>query len=84
MKIFLPGLTLLFIGLKLTGTIDWSWFWVLSPYPIAFATLFVFFGGLYLISSEFRKEIKVKTAARKAMRDADKLIEKLKSGDLNA
>lgn len=24
-------LTLLFIGLKLTGFIDWSWFWVLSP-----------------------------------------------------
>ena len=28
---FLDGLTLLFIGLKLTGYIDWSWFWVLSP-----------------------------------------------------
>ncbi len=24
-------LTLLFIGLKLTGFIDWSWVWVLSP-----------------------------------------------------
>ena len=24
-------LTLLFIGLKLTGYIDWSWWWVLSP-----------------------------------------------------
>jgi hypothetical protein len=24
-------LTLLFIGLKLSGHIDWSWFWVLSP-----------------------------------------------------
>ncbi len=24
-------LTLLFIGLKLTGYIDWSWVWVLSP-----------------------------------------------------
>jgi len=24
-------LTLLFIGLKLTGFIDWSWWWVLSP-----------------------------------------------------
>lgn len=24
-------LTLLFIGLKLTGTITWSWVWVLSP-----------------------------------------------------
>lgn len=24
-------LTLLFIGLKLTGFIDWSWWWVLAP-----------------------------------------------------
>jgi hypothetical protein len=27
-----PGLlAVLFIGLKLTGYIDWSWWWVLSP-----------------------------------------------------
>ena len=84
MKIFLPGLTLLFIGLKMTGTIDWSWFWVLSPYPIAIAALLTFFVGLYFINDEFRKEMKIKTAARKAMRDADKVIDKLKNGDLNA
>lgn len=24
-------LTVLFIGLKLTGYIDWSWWWVLAP-----------------------------------------------------
>jgi hypothetical protein len=24
-------LTILFIGLKLTNYIEWSWFWVLSP-----------------------------------------------------
>lgn len=28
---FLPALALLFIALKLTHVIDWSWFWVLSP-----------------------------------------------------
>lgn len=28
----LPALlTVLFVGLKLTGYIDWSWWWVLSP-----------------------------------------------------
>ena len=27
-------LLLLFIGLKLTGHIDWSWIWVLSPFWI--------------------------------------------------
>jgi hypothetical protein len=29
---FLYLLTLLFIGLKLTGFIAWPWFWVLSPF----------------------------------------------------
>lgn len=24
-------LAILFIGLKLTGTVDWSWWWVLAP-----------------------------------------------------
>lgn len=28
---FVGLLTILFIGLKLTGYVDWSWFWVLSP-----------------------------------------------------
>lgn len=27
-------LTILFIALKLTGHITWSWWWVLSPMPI--------------------------------------------------
>ena len=31
MRFFLFGLTLLFIGLKLTQHIVWSWWWVLSP-----------------------------------------------------
>lgn len=28
---FTEGLTLLFIGLKLTDYIDWSWWWVFAP-----------------------------------------------------
>ncbi len=36
----LPGaLTILFVGLKLTHYIDWSWWWILSPMLIAFALL---------------------------------------------
>ena len=31
MKYFLPMLAILFIGLKLSGAIEWSWLWVLSP-----------------------------------------------------
>jgi hypothetical protein len=33
---FLPLLTILFIGLKLTNHIQWSWLWVLSPLWIGF------------------------------------------------
>lgn len=37
---FVGLLTILFIGLKLTNNIDWSWWWVLSPIWIV-ALLFV-------------------------------------------
>lgn len=30
-SVFPSVLTVLFIGLKLTGLISWSWWWVLSP-----------------------------------------------------
>ena len=44
-------LTVLFVGLKLTNHIDWSWWWVLSPLWISLAigilvvliTLFIYF-----------------------------------------
>ncbi len=32
---FVGLLTVLFIGLKLTGYISWSWWWVLSPIIIS-------------------------------------------------
>jgi hypothetical protein len=36
---FCSLLTLLFIGLKLTGYIAWSWWWVLSPILIPSALI---------------------------------------------
>jgi hypothetical protein len=39
---FTTLLALLFIGLKLTGYIAWSWVWVLSPIWIVFALVFAF------------------------------------------
>ena len=33
---FFEALTLLFIALKLTGCITWSWLWVLSPLWLTF------------------------------------------------
>lgn len=37
---FIGLLTILFIGLKLTGYIAWNWFWVLCPLwiPVALAS----------------------------------------------
>ena len=36
---FVMCLTLMFILLKLTGEIDWSWWWVVSPLWITFAMI---------------------------------------------
>lgn len=44
---FFGLLTILFIALKLTGHIDWSWWWVLGPLWIPAA---VFFGFVILMS----------------------------------
>lgn len=39
----LPGwLTVLFVGLKLTGYISWSWWWVLSPIWITLGIVLAF------------------------------------------
>lgn len=38
---FFTLLTVLFIGLKLTDYIDWSWWWVLSPLWIPVVILLI-------------------------------------------
>ena len=44
MKITFPlALLLLFVALKLTGHISWSWWWVTSPLWLGFAVAFVFY-----------------------------------------
>lgn len=52
MQYFLPALTLLFIALKLTGYIAWSWFWVLSP------TIFAFLCAIFVlvVAASIRKK----------------------------
>ena len=46
-----PGLlTVLFIGLKLTGNITWSWVWVLSPLWISFV-LFLVIAAIVVIAA---------------------------------
>ena len=45
---FLPLLALLFIGLKLTNYIDWSWWWVTAPlYVPVIITMLALIGGLF-------------------------------------
>lgn len=46
---FFTLLSILFIGLKLTGFIDWPWLWVLSPLWIPFLA-FIAFAILALIA----------------------------------
>jgi hypothetical protein len=51
---FVGLLTIVFITLKLTGYINWSWLWVLSPIWIAmiFWVFFIFvFTGIVLIAT---------------------------------
>jgi hypothetical protein len=47
---FTGWLTILFIGLKLTGQITWSWWWVLSPLWISALIVFGIIGILLLIA----------------------------------
>lgn len=46
-------LTILFIGLKLTGYINWSWFWVLSPLilPMIVMLIIMFLGLIIIVLS---------------------------------
>lgn len=39
---FLGMLAILFIGLKLVGAIDWSWWWVVSPLWLPVVLILVF------------------------------------------
>lgn len=43
-------LGVLFVGLKLTGVIDWSWWWVTAPFWGGFALAFVLVIFVILLS----------------------------------
>ncbi len=43
-------LGVLFVALKLTHVISWSWLWVLAPFWIPLALVATFFGALGLIA----------------------------------
>jgi hypothetical protein len=53
---FVGALTVLFVGLKLTGHIDWTWTWVLSPIWITAIVVFtVIAGAIVLVGLSGRK-----------------------------
>lgn len=55
---FLSILCLIFITLKLTGYITWSWVWVLAPIWIPISTILVVFvivGMLYVAENNKNK-----------------------------
>lgn len=47
---FVGLLTILFIGLKLTGYIAWSWWWVLSPVLISLAVIVALIAFVAVVS----------------------------------
>jgi phosphoglycerol transferase MdoB-like AlkP superfamily enzyme len=55
-------LTIVFVVLKLTDTIDWSWWWVLSPMLIRFGLFFLLalIAMLYVVVSDMVKKIRNK------------------------
>lgn len=47
---FIGLLTILFIGLKLTDHIDWSWWWVLAPIWLVPGLLVGFAGAVFAVA----------------------------------
>lgn len=43
-------LTILFVGLKLTKIISWSWWWILSPLWITYALIIIIFAIVLIIA----------------------------------
>ena len=57
---FLRLLTLLFIGLKLTGYITWSWIWVLAPLWIPISIALILFSAVILLVALGKMDILIK------------------------
>ena len=55
---FLGLLTILFIGLKLTGYIAWGWIWVLSPLWLPFSIALLIFSVVVPLVITTDKKIK--------------------------
>ena len=58
MRFFISALTILFIYLKMTNQIDWSWLWILSPIWISFSICLIAFGAIvYFVKKSKSKRL---------------------------
>lgn len=57
-NVLAAGLVILFTYLKLTGTIDWSWWWVTAPIwlPAAVVLTILGVGGVFFLIFKFLGE----------------------------
>ena len=51
---FISVLTLIFVVLKLTNNISWSWIWLLSPIWISIILMILIF-GIILVAGRIKK-----------------------------
>lgn len=47
--LFLELMFLMFLGLKISGLIDWSWWWVFAPLWVPIALVIGFFGIAFVV-----------------------------------
>lgn len=55
---FFGMLQILFIGLKLTDYIDWSWWWVLSPILFGIGIFIIVLIGLTIVYFKKKKQFR--------------------------
>jgi hypothetical protein len=75
MRLFITGLALIFIALKLTGDIIWPWWLVLSPLWAPAALVGAICSMLAIFSKRFRQGFKESFRKYEAQRKARKTLE---------
>lgn len=71
---FPSALCLVFIVLKLTNYIDWSWVWVISPFWISFALVFIVW--LSIIIFAYILKIYCKVFKKKELKKFQEMIKR--------
>jgi uncharacterized membrane protein len=78
---FVGLLTILLIGLKLTGNIDWSWWWVFSPMWISVLVFVAVVSIIFLVAFAIDHRNRVKERAR---RERDRIERERRAAELRA